>query len=190
MLFGGGHLTAIFLHLPTSPQVILNTGLKSIVAYSFKNVYYNGTEKSWDKVVISGENDSLMNVTVHCICEHDYPDEWSVLLPATCTERGVNVKVCSQCFKVDSKVIPASHIDNNKDGMCDECGFNDTTEEPSKPDTPEEPSNEPSDNPESKPCTCDCHAGGIKAFFFNLINFFAKLFDSSARVCDCGAKHW
>ena len=25
-------------------------------------------------------------------------------------------------------------------------------------------------------CDCNCHAGGIKAFFFNLTNFFAKLF--------------
>ena len=45
------------------------------------------------------------------------------------------------------------------------------------------------EKPEEKPCNCDCHAGGIKAFFFKLINFFAKIFDKNARVCDCGKAH-
>ena len=40
-----------------------------------------------------------------------------------------------------------------------------------------------------KDCDCNCHAGGIKAFFFKLINFFAKLFNPAKRVCECGAKH-
>lgn len=38
-------------------------------------------------------------------------------------------------------------------------------------------------------CDCNCHAGGIKAFFFNFINFFKKLFSKDARTCKCGAKH-
>lgn len=41
----------------------------------------------------------------------------------------------------------------------------------------------------SKPCSCKCHLGGIKAFFFKLINFFAKLFNPAKRVCACGVKH-
>lgn len=55
--------------------------------------------------------------------------------------------------------------------------------EPTEPDTPDEP-NEP-----AKDCTCNCHAGGIKAFFFKLINFFAKLFNPAKRICACGVKH-
>ena len=37
-------------------------------------------------------------------------------------------------------------------------------------------------------CSCNCHAGGIKAFFFKIINFFQKLFGQN-KVCACGAKH-
>ena len=37
-------------------------------------------------------------------------------------------------------------------------------------------------------CECNCHAGGIKAFFFKIINFFQKLFGQN-KVCECGAKH-
>lgn len=37
-------------------------------------------------------------------------------------------------------------------------------------------------------CDCNCHAGGIKAFFFKIINFFQKLF-SINKVCACGVKH-
>lgn len=38
-------------------------------------------------------------------------------------------------------------------------------------------------------CDCNCHAGGIKAFFFKLINFFAKLFNPDKRICECGLPH-
>ena len=38
-------------------------------------------------------------------------------------------------------------------------------------------------------CDCNCHAGGLKAFFFKLGNFFAKLFNPAKRVCACGMKH-
>ncbi len=54
---------------------------------------------------------------------------------------------------------------------------------PDEPTVPEEPS-DPTDN-----CSCNCHKGGIKAFFFKLFNFFAKLFNPAKRVCACGVKH-
>ena len=54
--------------------------------------------------------------------------------------------------------------------------------EPSTPDEPDTPS-EPADD-----CSCNCHAGGIKAFFFKIINFFQKLFGIN-KVCACGVKH-
>ena len=53
------------------------------------------------------------------------------------------------------------------------------TDEPSTPDTP----SDPTDN-----CSCNCHAGGVKTFFFKLINFFQKLFGKN-KVCACGIKH-
>ncbi|MBQ4348232.1 MAG: leucine-rich repeat domain-containing protein [Clostridia bacterium] len=38
-------------------------------------------------------------------------------------------------------------------------------------------------------CGCNCHASGIKKFFFNFILFFQKLFKKNA-VCDCGVAHY
>ena len=38
-------------------------------------------------------------------------------------------------------------------------------------------------------CDCNCHAGGLKAFFFKLGNFFAKLFNPAKKICACGMKH-
>ncbi len=111
---------------------------------------------------------------------HTYPDQWSVIIPATCKETGVAVKVCFDCHEVIAMVVPkAGHSDFDGDSKCDTCGGTITVVEPEKP----------ADKPEEKPCNCDCHAGGIKAFFFKLINFFAKIFDKNARVCDCGKAH-
>lgn len=55
---------------------------------------------------------------------------------------------------------------DNKDETCDLCDYN------------------RADN-----CDCNCHAGGIKAFFFKLGNFFAKLFNPAKKICACGMKH-
>ncbi len=38
-------------------------------------------------------------------------------------------------------------------------------------------------------CSCNCHASGIKKFFFNFILFFQKIFKINA-VCDCGVAHY
>jgi hypothetical protein len=220
---------------------------------------------------------------------HSYPAVWIELLPATCTERGLSVKICSVCSDLQRQILPKlAHADNDGDGACDECGYGKET--PDTPDTPthshkystsvtitptcevkgemkfacdcgdsytkeipvlghtevideaveatcsstgltegshcdicgeviieqevidklghsdndgddicdlcnktitvidpDEP--ETPDEPEEEPCDCDCHAGGIKAFFFKLINFFAKIFDKDARTCECGAAH-
>ncbi|MBQ1996183.1 MAG: leucine-rich repeat domain-containing protein, partial [Clostridia bacterium] len=220
---------------------------------------------------------------------HSYPAVWIELLPATCTERGLSVKICSVCSDLQRQILPKlAHADNDGDGACDECGYGKET--PDTPDTPthshkystsvtitptcevkgemkfscdcgdsytkeidalghtevideaveatcsstgltkgshcdicgeviieqeviaklghsdndgddicdlcnktitvidpDEP--EIPDDPEEEPCDCDCHAGGIKAFFFKLINFFAKIFDKDARTCECGKSH-
>ncbi|MBQ5906092.1 MAG: hypothetical protein IIW88_09525 [Clostridia bacterium] len=112
--------------------------------------------------------------------DHTYPDQWSVIIPATCKETGVAVKVCFDCHEVIAMVVPkAGHSDFDGDSKCDTCGGTITVVEPERP----------AEKPEEKPCNCDCHVGGIKAFFFKLINFFAKIFDKNARVCDCGKAH-
>lgn len=86
-----------------------------------------------------------------------------------------------------NKHFTHSCLDLESDGLCDSCGIKvgATINPPSEPDVPDEPT----DEPEEKPCDCNCHAGGIKAFFFKLINFFAKIFSKDARTCQCGKSH-
>ncbi len=38
-------------------------------------------------------------------------------------------------------------------------------------------------------CSCNCHAGGIKGFFFKFILFFQKIFRTN-KVCKCGINHY
>ena len=104
---------------------------------------------------------------------------------ATCTKTGLTEgKKCSVCGTItvaQQTVAKKSHIDNNGDYKCDYgCGY--AFEKPA-PDTPTTP-----DEPENKPCSCNCHKGGISGFFFRIINFFQKLFGMN-KICECGAKH-
>jgi hypothetical protein len=67
---------------------------------------------------------------------HSYPAVWVELLPATCSERGLSVKICSVCSDLQRQILPKlSHTDSNSDGICDECGFGGEY----KPDTPSQP---------------------------------------------------
>ncbi|MBQ4267731.1 MAG: fibronectin type III domain-containing protein [Clostridia bacterium] len=104
---------------------------------------------------------------------------------ATCKATGLTEgKKCSVCGTVtvaQQIIAKKSHVDNNGDYKCDYgCGY--AFEKPA-PDTPTTP-----DEPENKPCSCNCHKGGISGFFFKLINFFEKLFGKN-KVCACGVKH-
>ena len=111
---------------------------------------------------------------------HNYPDDWSVLVEPDCETKGINVKICLNCNDLITQKLPkAGHADKDGDSKCDTCDKEIIVTEPDEPDNKDE----------EKPCSCDCHAGGIKAFFFKLINFFAKIFDKSARVCECGKSH-
>ena len=75
---------------------------------------------------------------------HDYSGEWSELLPATCCDRGVQIKHCSRCTEITAEELArTAHTDNDGDSKCDEClaslsGSTDTD----TPDTPEEPEEE------------------------------------------------
>ena len=109
---------------------------------------------------------------------HDFPIEWSELLAPDCLSRGVRIKICNDCNYLKSEVIPQTgHYDEDSNSICDICNKDVTVDEL-----------EPSDEPKEA-CDCNCHAGGIKAFFFNFINFFAKIFDKDARICKCGKSH-
>ncbi len=45
------------------------------------------------------------------------------------------------------------------------------------------------DNTDNVDCSCNCHKGGIKGFFFKLILFFQKIFKSN-KECKCGINHY
>lgn len=149
---------------------------------------------------------------------HSYQSEWQTITPATCQTFGIDIKICIYCFNLLKRQIPkiehnhietiklptctesgiktftcecgdtytetidaTGHKDENGDYKCDYgCGY--AFEKPA-PDTPSTP-----DEPENKPCSCNCHKGGISGFFFKIINFFEKLFGKN-KVCACGAKH-
>lgn len=85
----------------------------------------------------------------------------------TCGKDGEKAIKCSICGdQPETEILPATG-EHTKDGsVCTVCGYDAAND-----------------------CDCNCHAGGIKAFFFKLINFFAKLFNPAKRVCECGAKH-
>ena len=67
--------------------------------------------------------------------------------------------------EIDEPECNHSYSDNN-DATCDLCDYN-----------------------RAENCDCNCHAGGLKAFFFKLGNFFAKLFNPAKKICACGMKH-
>lgn len=98
----------------------------------------------------------------------------AIVTAPTCTAQGFTTYTCScKDSYVADYVNALGHKDADGDYKCDNgCGY-----EYEKP------------APEEEPCDCNCHAGGIKAFFFKLINFFKKIFDKSAKVCKCGAAH-
>lgn len=43
--------------------------------------------------------------------------------------------------------------------------------------------------PDTDNCSCNCHAGGIKKFFFKIGLFFQKIFKKN-KTCKCGIKHY
>ena len=97
---------------------------------------------------------------------------------ANCTKTGLTEgKKCSGCGAItvaQTTTNAIGHKDNNFDGKCDNCGISSGT------------ADTPSDS--TKGCSCNCHAGGIKAFFFKILNFFQKLFGIN-KICACGVKH-
>ena len=52
---------------------------------------------------------------------HHFSD-WEVFEPATCTKPGLEIRTCN-CGEVEKREIPATgHVDEDKDGKCDNCG--------------------------------------------------------------------
>ena len=109
-------------------------------------------------------NTILIKQTVTDTLSHNL-SEYTVVSSATCTENGEQIKQCINCTYAESQTIPATGhtFDGSK---CTSCGYDKADE-----------------------CDCNCHASGIKKFFFNFILFFQKLFKKNA-VCTCGVAHY
>ena len=84
---------------------------------------------------------------------------------STCGEDGYTEYKCTVCKDTNKDTIPATGAHTKDGSKCTTCGYDAADD-----------------------CDCNCHAGGIKAFFFKIINFFQKLFGKN-KVCECGAKH-
>ena len=76
---------------------------------SLTEVYYIGTEKQWDSVLIENYNDPLIkaNIIFH---NHDTNNILS-LIPATCIRDGVITYYCDSCNRNYLVVIPAGHTE-------------------------------------------------------------------------------
>ena len=72
---------------------------------------------------------------------HNYKDEWTEILPATCYDRGVLTNRCSRCHENIYKAIDIiEHTDADADGICDVCSFAISAKDsPADTTTPEVP---------------------------------------------------
>ena len=144
-----------------------------------------------------------VNVFVDECYAHDCKDIIKTV-QSTCTEDGYTVYECPTCYGTKTVTLPAQgHCyytvfetpatcgkDGEKAIKCSICG--DQPEIEILPATGEHSFDGSEctvcDYDAADDCDCNCHAGGIKAFFFKIINFFQKLFGQN-KVCECGAKH-
>ena len=123
--------TSINLKIPKQVVLAGYTG-STIEQYAYENNYHF--------LPLDGENAGVIQ-------NHKYSVDWKTVLPATCTERGLMVKVCNICSDVESKVIaPFGHTDKNNDNICDVCEVvlsadQITEQQPTEPETPKEEKN-------------------------------------------------
>ena len=104
---------------------------------------------------------------------HDF-GEWTQQSAPTCTSDGTEIRVCKNdpTHTETRSVSKAAHSDADSDGLCDDCGADLGTKDP------------------TENCSCKCHkTKGIVKFFWKILNFFNKIFKKN-QYCTCGAKHW
>ena len=135
---------------------------------------------------------------------HDYPTKWTVKTSPNCQYEGVKVKVCNRCGDTQTMTMAkTAHTDSDENMNCDFCGkkLTDADEvkpegpdypnydDPDDPDNPDNPDNGDDNGTSSKNCSCNCHAKGIKKFFFKIGLFFQRIFRAN-RECKCGISHY
>ena len=90
---------------------------------NLKDVYYTGTEEQWNAINIEGDNEALLNATIH-YNYHEHVTELRNAVEPTCTEAGyTGDEVCSICDEVISQgetIDATGH--NYKGNTCTICG--------------------------------------------------------------------
>lgn len=133
------------------------------------DIYYKGSEKMWKQISIGEYNEPIMKANIHFLvveCEHT--DIKEIVVHPTCTEDGTRTYICDECEElIGEEVIYATgHIYEEDSNKCSVCGYD-----------------------RIKNCSCNCHKGGIKGFFFKFLLFFQKIFKTN-RECKCGISHY
>jgi hypothetical protein len=78
---------------------------------SLTDIYYLGSDYEWNLIEISTGNNPISNATIHFAeASHVHTAE-TVLIPATCSEDGMQYDICTFCGEIlsDITTLPASH---------------------------------------------------------------------------------
>lgn len=152
---------------------------------------------------ILGDRDNRYYLCDFISTKHHFSDEW-YYNSATCSSKGTKYKKCIYCseqtdVEITSDVLPHNYKESvvysatctmtgTKRVTCYNCGnsYTETIEATGHDFEGSKCKNCPFDR--ATECSCNCHAGGIKTFFFSIINFFQKLFGQN-KICACGANH-
>ena len=127
------------------------------------------------KIVECCANCSYENVIIIPAKGHSYQSQWQTILEPKCTETGIAIKICKDCFGIQTyDVPPIGHTDVDFDGKCDRCGTTNGLPQPEDP---------------ADSCSCNCHKSGFEGFIWKILSFFYKLFRTNG-TCSCGAAHY
>ena len=175
--FNGHNFGEWYISIPAKCEVVGIEQRDCLVCDYFEIKEIPGNEHSYESVVTPAtcySNGFTTNTCTKCgnvytsdiaeMLTHNFCD-WYEITPAMCEIDGLEQRECSECDYSETQNIPATgHSYDN--GVCTSCGedLKDT-------------------------CSCNCHAGGIKGFFFKIGLFFQRIFKKN-KVCKCGSNHY
>lgn len=117
-----------FWYCTSLMSIAIPNSVTSIGICAFENcnnltdVTYCGTETQWNNILIATDNIQLI---IAQKLYHTF-SAWQTQKVASCTEDGIEYRVCSKCKTEETQIIPATgHNYNN--GVCADCGEIDET---------------------------------------------------------------
>lgn len=96
-------------------SITIGSGVKKVetdafYGCEFTDVYYNGSEEDWNKIVFASDEDKeiLESANIHFNADHAKHKfgEWSVIKAATAEEEGTREHTCTVCGYTESETIP------------------------------------------------------------------------------------